>query len=191
MTDTGWFPWGEDLRDPRSRSHLFRYVLARGVIEKDDLVVDAACGMGAGSAFLARHCRHLFGIDISPNAINQARQKFGTIGNLSFIEADLDRTELPSCDVAVSIETIEHLVDPERFAKELRRAARKFIVVSAPIIHCLPHPFHKHEFNEQSFKKLMVGDGWDWWGYFGQGHLPAAPGNTINGTYLVGILARW
>ena len=62
----------------------------------------------------------------------------GLASGIAFIRADLNRDPIPvpdqSADVAIAIETIEHLENPRAFVRELVRIARPggWIVVSTP-----------------------------------------------------------
>src|ERR1700730_7992529 len=73
--------------------HLSRYQLARDLFHPDWDCLDAACGSGYGSAFLAEKVRSVFGVDVNQNAIDYATTRYGK-ANLKFQCADLQR-ELP------------------------------------------------------------------------------------------------
>ncbi|MGB5290998.1 MAG: class I SAM-dependent methyltransferase, partial [Lysobacterales bacterium] len=67
--------------------HYHRYALAsRWCIDKHTL--DAACGEGYGSSMLARSAASVEGVDISPEAIEHARQRYGQQQNVNFQVAD-------------------------------------------------------------------------------------------------------
>ena len=53
--------------------------------------------------------------------------------NTTFINADLDKIELPDADVFVSIETCEHVQNFERFRDQLQKHARRLIIISVPL----------------------------------------------------------
>ena len=56
--------------------HLKRYEFARPYAEGKD-VLDAGCGVGYGTAFLAETARRAVGVDISRDAIAYARRRYG------------------------------------------------------------------------------------------------------------------
>ena len=92
--------------------HLHRYVLAAGLV--DGLtVLDAASGEGYGTDLLARNASRVVGVDVSDEAVEHARNRYGAKqpGKLEFHRADV--TDLPfendSFDAVVSFETLEHL----------------------------------------------------------------------------------
>ena len=86
-----------------------------------DFVVDAGCGSGFLSAFLADTCQRCSGIDINSEAIRFASETFSSKKNLRFIESNL--TDAPvthnAIDKIYCIEVIEHLEPADaRFALE-------------------------------------------------------------------------
>jgi SAM-dependent methyltransferase len=114
--------------------HWHRYVLASAWVTGKD-VLDAACGEGYGSAFLASHARNVIGIDVSAEATAHAASRYMR-HNLRFQSASVTRLPLAdaSVDVVVSFETIEHLQDQEAMLAEFRRVLRPegFLLLSAP-----------------------------------------------------------
>ena len=75
--------------------HYHRYALAaRWCINKRTL--DAACGEGYGASMLASMASSVEGVDISPEAIAHARQRYDGQRNVNFQVADC--TKLPFDD---------------------------------------------------------------------------------------------
>lgn len=83
-------------------------------------VLDAGCGTGYGTWYLARHgAASALGIDISTEAIDEASRHFSSPG-VSFAVGDIQllRTRLGNDSrfgAIVSFETIAHLQDPDKF----------------------------------------------------------------------------
>ena len=105
--------------------HWHRYHFAAPLVAGSS-VLDIACGAGYGSALLARRAARVTGADLSRAAVDHARDRYASIANLEFREADC--AALPfadaSFDAVVSFETIEHIVAQEAFLDEVRRVLR-------------------------------------------------------------------
>lgn len=88
-------------------------------------VLDVGCGEGATSGYLREngHCRWAAGIELSPEAAAQARERLDLVitGNLEELELPFDDGSL---DLILCLDVLEHLVDPwavvDRLAKLLR-----------------------------------------------------------------------
>lgn len=153
--------------------HTVRYHLARGFLKRGDDVLDLGCGCGYGSQILARFpgVGSVKGYDLDPRGIELAWEKYHVEGVTEFHVLNLDTSaeELPRCDVAVTFETIEHLIDPARFLRVLRTKARRIITLSTPW-RDTGSPHHKHAcFSKDEVFKLALGDGWALWEYVLQG----------------------
>jgi SAM-dependent methyltransferase len=141
--------------------HLARYAFAEGLcVDKD--VLDAACGVGYGSAHLAGHGARVLGVDIDAETIAYARQRYG--GSASrFEKMDVSALELPdgAFDVVCSFETIEHVEDPVAAITEAARVLRPdgVYVVSTPraaeTTHSPANPHHHVEFSAGDFELLL------------------------------------
>lgn len=129
--------------------HEARYRWA-AAIARDREVLDAACGVGYGAAILAAAgARRVLGVDVSPRAIVDARQRAGEVAE--FALADLRALRLPdsSFDLVCCFEAIEHLPDVAAGLDELCRVVRGdgVLLVSSPNrdVHPPGNPFHVHE----------------------------------------------
>jgi len=93
-------------------------------------IVDVGCGTGRLRPFLGDMLESYVGVD----AVHYDGLSKGT----AFMRADLNRDPIPvpdvSADVAISIETIEHLENPRAFIRELVRIIKPggWIVVTTP-----------------------------------------------------------
>jgi SAM-dependent methyltransferase len=138
--------------------HLKRYEFARPhCVERD--VLDAGCGVGYGTAFLAETARRVVGVDRSEEAIAYARARYAR-PNVEFDVADL--LELPATDdtfdVVCCFETIEHLSDQSAFLGEVRRVLRPggVFVVSTPRAGTAgENPFHERELSPPELERLL------------------------------------
>ncbi|MEW6661067.1 MAG: class I SAM-dependent methyltransferase [Bacillota bacterium] len=105
--------------------HMSRYLLAQSLF-KGKKVLDAGCGAGYGSAFLAVNgAKAVVGIDLSPEAINYAKINFQA-ANLTFQVGDCCDLKFPrnSFDAVVALEIIEHLNQYLQFLAEVKRALK-------------------------------------------------------------------
>ncbi|MDX2220129.1 MAG: methyltransferase domain-containing protein [Burkholderiales bacterium] len=156
--------------------HWHRYVLAARLAEGLD-VLDAACGEGFGSHHLARFARSVHGVDISAQAIEHARQRYGGQANLSYHEASV--TALPltdaSVDLVVSFETIEHLREQDEMLAEFKRVLRPggLLALSSPNRPIYSdeagarNEFHLRELDRDELQRL-VGNQFESAAWFGQ-----------------------
>lgn len=116
------------------QEHIHRYAWARDFVA-GKRVLDVACGEGYGSMMLAESAAAVVGVDVSGDAIEHAKQRYGQ-ANLTFMRGDAAALELPSAafDVVVSFETIEHLVAQEAMLDGIKRvlAPDGLLIISSP-----------------------------------------------------------
>ncbi|MEW6517299.1 MAG: glycosyltransferase [candidate division FCPU426 bacterium] len=167
-----------------SYEHWHRYLFAAEAAA-GKRVLDIACGEGYGSAWLARNAARVVGVDIDPQAVAYARERYPR-GNLSFCVGSVDAvpvTEDHSLDLIVCFETIEHVEaeKQEGFMREAKRllAPGGSLMISTPnkkIYTDLPqhqNPFHVSEFYYEEFKKFIAAH-FKQAVYFGQKVYPAS-----------------
>jgi len=140
--------------------HVARYRFAKDFVN-GKRVLDIACGDGYGAAALAKAgAASVAGVDISSEACEQARRKYG----LDTRVGDAQAIPLPdqSIDVVVSFETIEHVDDPAVFLRECARVLvpEGLLIVSTPNRPVYSgdgrrNPFHQLEFDENEFVNLL------------------------------------
>lgn len=143
--------------------HRARYWFARRYAS-GKTVLDAACGTGYGSALLAETAQSVVGVDIAPDAVEYARQHFGS-PNAQYARADCLALPFPSgrFDLIVAFEIIEHLENPEAFLGELRRVLHPsgLLILSTPNRLYYTddrgeiNPFHQREFSYPEFEEIL------------------------------------
>jgi SAM-dependent methyltransferase len=141
--------------------HLKRYEFARGWCESAD-VLDAACGVGYGSAYLAETARKVVGVDRSAEALDYARDEYAR-PNVQFVEGDLLALPFPdgAFDVVCAFEAIEHLDNQRAFLSEAARVLRPdgTLLVSTPRVDRTnsepENPFHRIELSRADFEGLL------------------------------------
>lgn len=150
----------------RSEAHIVRYFEAAAYIRPGDRVLDAACGLGYGARVLAENslAASVLGIDASKSAIDYANVSFvGGDERVSFQMGDLpeafEAMAPASADFIASFETLEHLVDPQRFLRACARvlAPGGRVMVSVPNDWSDetgddPNPWHFHVY---TWEKLI------------------------------------
>ena len=143
--------------------HHHRYLLARDFCRGRD-VLDVASGEGYGTALLAQVARSAIGVEIDPAAVAAARTEF-VRPNLRYEVGDARALPLPdaSIDVAVSFETLEHILEHDVFLSELHRVLRPggLLVMSTPDRDIYspagapPNPYHVLELTRAEFEALL------------------------------------
>lgn len=142
-------------------SHMKRYQFAAGFCG-DKVVLDAACGVGYGSRFLADIAREVAGVDISAEAVSYAQEHYQK-ENIHFRLMDVCNLEFPSgyFDIACSFETLEHLSQPLKFLAQIRRVLKEdgILIVSTPQVRRTvlkpKNPYHRVEFSRGDFSAAL------------------------------------
>ena len=122
------------------RSHKWRtaensaaYLLPH--LAQDARVLDVGCGPGTITADLADRVPqgHVTGIDFAPEIIEQAKQTVGGRTNLDFATGDVYTLDYPdgSFDVVHAHQVLQHLGDPVRALREMRRVTRPGGLIAA------------------------------------------------------------
>ncbi len=97
--------------DMYQKSHYKRYEFACGLLDRDMLVGDLACGTGYGTVMLGNVVRHAYGCDISP-IIRSIKKRYGKFDRVTFYESDIFLlNDIPELNAIVSLETVEHFPD--------------------------------------------------------------------------------
>ena len=135
--------------------HLNRYAMAKPFC-KGATVLDAACGEGYGSYLMKSWgAKNVEGIDISSDAIAFAKNQFKSEGlQYSLHTVEILPFEDNYFDLVVSLETMEHLENPELFLKEIKRVVKPdgVVILSCPNDNYyfekdkIKNPFHKQAY---------------------------------------------
>src|SRR5438132_1922853 len=135
----------EDVRAGRGPGQLdwYRFAL-RFVSEKS--VLDVGCGVGDGLRILQSSASMAEGQDLDPR-----------LAAPGVYILDLADVKDKSYDVAVSVDVIEHVEDPEHFVCQLARIAREGFFVTTPnwtASRCR-WPYHLREYTPREFEQVL------------------------------------
>lgn len=146
--------------------HLARYSTAQNLCKGLD-VLDVACGEGYGSFAMASfwNAKSVTGVDISEEAIQTAQNVFSH-PNVKYTAAAAEKIdelfEKNSFDMVVSLETIEHVKNPDIFLSAIKKVLKPngILILSCPNDHWYygpgesENPFHLRTYYFNEFKEL-------------------------------------
>lgn len=148
-------------------SHEALYVFSAKYIHGKK-VLDCACGEGIGSAHFLKFAASFTGVDISSDAVEAAKSRNASAGGV-FIQGDA--TDLPfkdkEFDAYVSIETIEHIDNDQKYLSEASRVIvsngtficsspnRKVLNPGKKITDKPLNNFHVREYSPEDFYNLL------------------------------------
>jgi ubiquinone/menaquinone biosynthesis C-methylase UbiE len=103
---------------------------------KNEIILDAGCGDGALSLRIAKKAKKIYAIDIAKNAFDKIKNKLPK--NLIFKQGNIEKLNFKNqfFDKIVSVETIEHLLYPEKALKEFSRILKNngILILTYPTI---------------------------------------------------------
>ena len=145
--------------------HLQRYQYA-GQWLLPGIVADLACGSGYGSYLLAteygNELNQIIAVDNSPIAIDYCKKFYSHKKIIYELNDVFDFRPNVVINTIVSLETIEHLMEPARFVSQLASILVKGgrFIASAPVTPSMDaNPYHHTDFTIKSFKKLFTAAG--------------------------------
>lgn len=105
--------------------------------ENIESVCDVGCGQGLNTVFFVSDFPNaeVLGIDLSSKGIDFAISHYGDYERINFCCEDIMNYDMDSTsfDIVTAFELLEHLEHWEPVAKSMCHAAKKYIIVSAPI----------------------------------------------------------
>lgn len=136
---------------------LIEKIFRQGVIKPGDIVLDAGCGFGRNSNWLASNGVEVFAVNINESELKKAREKAKEIGvKVEYVQADV--TQLPFTD-----ETFDSVVDSgcthQLSAEQQNKASRELNRVLKPNGYIIYFGFSKDhpvatEKNDPTFRDL-------------------------------------
>ena len=120
----------------RSKVHSLMLQSAVNMANNEGKIIDLGCGDGSASVLLANKGLQVVGVDISKNNIKAAKlhSKVNKFSRLDFYIGDACKSEQPTefYDYAFSHHVLEHLLDTNAGIGELKRIAKKKIIIAVP-----------------------------------------------------------
>ncbi len=98
-------------------------------------LLDAGCGEGFVAGDLARRRPEIAvtGVDLSPEAIAYAQERFGKLARFRTGSVYKLPFSDRSFDLVLCSEVLEHLDEPEKAIAELKRVARSHVLITVPL----------------------------------------------------------
>lgn len=146
---------------------LYNKVIELGYIKKDDCVIDAYCGIGTISLMLAKHAKHVYGVEVIEEAIKNAKDnaKLNNIKNVTFeaglaeevvkkwkdkanvLVVDPPRKGIDESLINTILNTnFERIVyvscNPTTLARDVRMLSEKYKVKVIQPVDMFPHTHH-------------------------------------------------
>lgn len=145
-------------------------------IDREDVVLECACGTGAISNYIAQRCRKLIATDYADGMLKQTRKNLKDFENVSVEKADIMNLKFEdnTFDVAVAGNVIHLLKKPDMALKELERVIksdgkiiiptyinkeRKSSTIAAKIFELFGADF-KQQFNLETYKDFFNRNGY-------------------------------
>ncbi len=159
------------------QDHVGRYKFACKFVNKNDVVLDVACGVGYGSFILAKETNlsKIIAVDKEKQAITFAR-KYYHDDKVTYRIGDIFSLDIPDdyFDCIVSFETVEHVDGSalvKLFYKRLKRGG--LLIVSTPNQDTQPFnkksfPFHLRHYTPPEFSMLLTLNGFEIMGKYTQ-----------------------
>lgn len=140
-----------------------RYSFVSKFIKESDVILDAACGFGYGSAYFSKFCNKVYALDLAEDNIKFGENTY-SFKNINWILGDV--TALPfendKFDVYVSFETFEHLPlnTIDNYIEKAIRVVKKdgLFILSTPNRETrqnIHNPFHIKEYSIQELSSIL------------------------------------
>jgi len=105
---------------------LFLYQWCTSILNPSHFAIDLGCADGYGSSILSNSVNCVLGLDIDPEIIQLATEKYGN-ENRKFQSYNGETIPLPdgSCDAVIAFQVIEHVRNDREFLREIHRVLKR------------------------------------------------------------------
>jgi len=120
-------------------------------------LLDVGCALGDGILYLTDRCSKVtkfYGADISSVGIKKC-QNDSKLSHAIFFQHDVCEKFQEKYDTIICLQTLEHVLDPEKAVRNLRDAATKLLIVATPYKNKRDDSDHIWSFNEEDFVNLL------------------------------------
>lgn len=118
-------------------------------LKPNELAIDLGCGTGFLFQHIDKSTMLLVGLDISSEALREAKKHTKNIQNIALIRADADYTPFPDCifDKVFAITLLQNMPDPMKTIREMKRIGKTQAVFAVTGL--------KKNFTTKSFVDLL------------------------------------
>jgi ubiquinone/menaquinone biosynthesis C-methylase UbiE len=115
----------------------------------NELVLDLGCGTGFLFQHINKNVGFLVGVDVSQNALREAKKRTENIQNIALVRADADNMPFPDhiFDKTFVITVLQNMPDPTKTITEMKRVSKAEAVFAVTGL--------KKKFTQESFVDLL------------------------------------
>jgi len=133
--------------------------LKRAGLRRDSSVLEIGCGIGALTGLIGGYCRSgsVLAVDISPEAIEIARQRNRRLPRVQFMISDMsDFSSTKKFDFVVLPDVLEHI--PLASHRAFFKTLRKYLHPGSTVAINIPDPYGLEWFRKHQPEKLQIID---------------------------------
>ncbi len=98
------------------RNYKIHELLLRFGLQKTDNVLEIGCGVGVQTQLLAKACRNVIALDISPKSIEIAKHQFSSLKNVEWLAADVLEMDFSEKFDVIVLPDVLHYIPEEKHA---------------------------------------------------------------------------
>ena len=92
----------------------------------NEIALDLGCGTGFLFQQVAKMVEFIVGVDLSQNALKQAKKHTKNLSNIALVRADADNTPFPDhiFDKIFAVTVLQNMPEPKKTIKEMKRTGK-------------------------------------------------------------------